>query len=138
MIHALFPNLPAGGVTGANSARAIFVNRRAVEDCIEFLIAALDTADGDVEMEDGDQDCCAAHDDCLGQAYFLCGAGDGLAGDPDDAEDDDPGGGDVVDEPHDRHENLKPIYAVDQSTGPVNERQAVLEWYNRQAQNAWR
>jgi hypothetical protein len=37
--------------------------RSAVESVIEGLIALLDESDGDADLEDTDEDCCAAHDD---------------------------------------------------------------------------
>jgi len=61
--------------------------RSAVEAIIEGLIEALDCADGDLDLEDGDVDCCAAlDDDPSSQCTYSTDYG---PGDPDDAEDDD-------------------------------------------------
>ncbi|OYY70345.1 MAG: hypothetical protein B7Y47_10155 [Sphingomonas sp. 28-63-12] len=54
---------------------------------VEAMIDILDVTDGDPDLEDGDEDCCAAKDDHVGiQAVYLFGAGDGYAGDPEDGE----------------------------------------------------
>ncbi len=78
-------------------------------DLIDALLDAMDAADGDPDisangdeddfdpddddrgndLEDGDVDCCGAGDDDV-PGYSLCAPGDGGAGDPVDAEDDDP------------------------------------------------
>lgn len=41
-----------------------------------------------------------------------------------DIEQDDDSGGNVLDEEHDLHENLIPIYGIDQAAGPTNEFEA--------------
>jgi hypothetical protein len=60
---------------------------RRAEIClqIETLIAILDVIDGDPDIEDGDEDCCAAYDD--DPAGRIRASLDHLPGDPDDAED---------------------------------------------------
>jgi hypothetical protein len=49
-----------------------------------------------------------------------------------DLEEDDWAGGAVEDQPHDLHENLIPIYGIDQALGPINEVVAI-EAYRRRA-----
>ncbi|MXP28107.1 hypothetical protein GRI58_04630 [Porphyrobacter algicida] len=65
--------------------------RAIIEQQVEALIAFLDAADGDPDIEDGDEDCCPAYDD---RPYSMGACGDltGGAGDLDDAEEDDPSG----------------------------------------------
>lgn len=58
---------------------------------------------------------------------------DVMDGDP-DLEEDDPFGGNILDEPHDPHENLVPVYGVDQSLGPINEIEATRDWERAQRQ----
>lgn len=53
---------------------------------IEALIARLDQMDGDADFEEDNEDCCAARDDTGGK-HPNDGYGDGLPGDPLDAED---------------------------------------------------
>ena len=66
---------------------ASLASRSAVEAIIESLIEALDRADGDIDAEDGDVDCCDAHDD---DPAWQCTSWTSYGpGDPDDAEDDD-------------------------------------------------
>lgn len=63
------------------------LERAEIEQRIELLIAILDTMDSDPDLEDGDEDCCAAFEDRL----WTMGALDDWtagAGDPVDAEDD--------------------------------------------------
>lgn len=60
------------------------VTRADVEAHIETLITLLDEFDGDADLEDGDEDCCAAHDDDT--RFLVLDAG---PGDPDDSEDGD-------------------------------------------------
>ena len=48
-----------------------------------------------------------------------------------DMEDDDPAGGNILDEPHDQHENLIPLYGIDQTTGPINEVEACNTYLRR-------
>lgn len=64
------------------------LTRTTIEQHVEALIALLDHMDGDSDLEDGDEDCCAARDDTGGIHPNDC-AGDGLPGDPLDAEDGD-------------------------------------------------
>lgn len=64
------------------------LSRRAIEDQIEALISMLDQLDGDPDHEEDQEDCCAAYDDCCGGGFCMRGLSDGLAGDPDDAEED--------------------------------------------------
>ncbi|MBA4757747.1 hypothetical protein [Sphingosinicella sp.] len=56
--------------------------RTALEQLIEELVTMLDAADGDPDLEDGDEDCCIGHDDDLAFRFD-----DGGAGDDVDAED---------------------------------------------------
>lgn len=56
--------------------------RHIVEAVVDQLIDMLDRADGDPDLEDDSEDCCAAHDDDIA---FRCD--DGGAGDATDAED---------------------------------------------------
>jgi hypothetical protein len=66
--------------------------RERIEHVIELLVAALDTIDGDTDIEDGDQDRCDALDDApiSGATFHGSDRASLLPGDPDDAEDDDP------------------------------------------------
>ena len=74
----------------------------------ERLIARLDQADGDPDLEDGDDDRCSAGDDAP-IAFW----GDGGAGDPADAEDE--------------YLRFTPAYGLDQALGPVNARAVEIE-----------
>lgn len=71
------------------------------------LIDRLDEMDGDADDEDSDLGAQLMvaegtdYDPAEDEVEF-----DGLAGDPTDAEDDDPGGGNVTDEPHDPEEDF--------------------------------
>jgi len=71
------------------------LNRAAIEHHVEALIALLDTIDGDADLEEDNEDCCGARDD-TGGYHPADGHGDGLAGDPLDAEPDDFWGRDVL------------------------------------------
>lgn len=57
---------------------------------VTVLVARLDLADGDWDLEPDEEDCCAAGDDDPGRVPCIFGRGDGYPGDLDDAEDDDP------------------------------------------------
>lgn len=61
------------------------LDRPALEEVAQAAIDQLDVIDGDADAEDGDFDMCPAGDDC-GTGMGLGDPGDGLAGDPDDAE----------------------------------------------------
>lgn len=109
--------------------------RALIEAQIESLIALLDVMDGDSDLEEDNEDRCAAHDD-EGGALFA--AYDGrwrmCPGDPDDAEDggdaeeDDPSGGAIDDIPHDQEHLLIPKYGIDQTKGMTNVAVASLAW----------
>jgi len=85
MIHFATPIAPARVIRGAT--------RRMIGAQIEALIELLDTLDGDPEAEDGDSDCCMAHDDDVSGEYQTWW--DGWPGDVDDAEDDGRRSGDL-------------------------------------------
>lgn len=103
------------------------------------LIEHLDQVDGDPDLEDGDEDRCAARDDDLTDFSFVPAGSLNwpIVGVCEDDEDDDPAGGNVLDEPHDHHENLRPLYGVDQSAGPINGAQAVREYQRAQLVADW-
>ncbi len=65
-------------------ANPLLFPRAAIEQRIEALIALLDDADGDCDLEDADEDCCSANDDHLG---FADRGADYGPGDLEDAED---------------------------------------------------
>lgn len=97
-------------ITGAPlRARAIngiepqfaLANRKAIEREIERLITLLDAADGDCDLEDDDP------------------AGDTL----DLGEAPDPAGNELL--------SILPVYGIDQSLGPINEREAIREHYRQ-------
>lgn len=107
--------------------------RRAIENQIELLIGLLDAADGDADLEDDDEDCCAAWDDgarmfSLGRIGYDCQLQDPDAEPDGDDEEDDWPGGNVDDEPQaaegEDYYRLLPIYGVDQTLGPLNEIEA--------------
>lgn len=81
---------------GALMRAGIAISRRAIEAEIERLIALLDAADGDDDLEDDRED------------------------DPLDHGEEDESRGLIL-----------PIYDVDQSTGPVNERQMLRDHHER-------
>ena len=109
------------------------MNRRAIEDQIELLIALLDATDGDPESEDDNEDCCPAWDDdarmcSLGRIGYDSPLQDPDAEPDDDDEEDDWPGGNVDDEPQAAegadYYRLLPTYGVDQTLGPLNEIEA--------------
>ena len=61
------------------------LDRPALEAVAQAAIDQLDLIDGDADAEEGDFDMCLAGDDC-GTGMGLGDPGDGLVGDPDDAE----------------------------------------------------
>lgn len=107
--------------------------RALIEEQIEALITLLDALDGDPDLEEDNEDACYAYDDAAGP-HPNDGYGDGKPGDPgdaerdDDAEEDDPSGGAIDDQPHDQDHLLAPRYGIDQSKGPINEVAAVTAW----------
>ena len=76
---------------------------------IEVALALLDLAEGDADMEDSDEDCCTAFDDCSATPR----SDDGRAGDADDAEDEGEAEPDKFDAP-------TIDYAFDQRVIPPN------------------
>lgn len=67
------------------------LDRPALEAVAQAAIDRLDDIDGDADQEDGDHDMCGASDDC-GTGIIWQNPGDGLVGDPEDAENDDDAG----------------------------------------------
>lgn len=79
-----------GATSHVTPALAKFLARRSraqLETLVEAGIAMLDDIDGDADLEDGDSDMCPAGDDG-GTGMIWLNPGDGLVGDPQDAEDD--------------------------------------------------
>lgn len=82
-------SLGAQCVPGNAFALPYPLSRVAIENHVEALIALLDRIDGDSDFEEDNEDCCAARDD-TGGYHPNDGCGDGLPGDPLDAEEGDP------------------------------------------------
>ena len=93
-------------------------NRLDIEDEIERLIGLLDLIDAPDEDREPELDYCQAGDDGCG-AYVEHGVTHW------GSRDEDPG-------------VLRPLYAVDQSAGPINEVEAVREWQEAELAAAWR
>lgn len=89
------------------------MNRRAIEDQIELLIALLDATDGDPDLEEDCEDRCSAGEDDA--ALFSQGwmGYDHFHFLPDENEEEDDAAGDDC-------YRLLPLYGVDQSRGPLN------------------
>lgn len=70
--------LPLSGAF--DRANPLPIDRSAIEQRIEQLIALLDVLDGDPDIEDGDEDCCPAFEDRIWSmgaiAHWLEGPGD--------------------------------------------------------------
>lgn len=102
----------------------------AASKLVDRIIERLDVDQGDIDLEDGDEDRCPSFDDApirdaiardqMGYEFF--------GPNPDeDAEDDDPAGG-AADDEGEREEGVAwPRYAIDQSAGPIDEIAAAYE-----------
>ena len=66
-----------------------------IAEAVEILIDVLDLIGGDPDAEEDNEDCCPARDDA-GSFHPNDSYGDGLPGDPLDAEPDDFWGGNVI------------------------------------------
>ncbi len=86
-------------------------DRATLESFVSVAIDLLDLVDGDAEAEDGDEDCCSAHDDRAGCDLTGMTCDHYGPGDLDDAEDDDPAGDESDRE---EEEPLIPVYGLDQ------------------------
>lgn len=95
-------------------AQFALANRAAIEDEIERLIALLDGADGDPDIEPED-DYCIAGDDGCGLARSMTG-------------------GTAWGAPEEEPGVLVPRYGEDQSAGPINFNAALRAYERRQRQ----
>lgn len=103
-------------------------------DRVDALLRRLDKADGDPDLEDDDP--AEPAGDELDASYPEGGAGflymvGGLACAHEDAEDDDPAGGNIEDERQGEDRLVMPRYGLDQSRGPTNVQAANNEYHAR-------
>lgn len=95
------PTLPAPSLAEGLTIR---LTRHQAEAAIEALIDYLDALDGDPDVEDDSEDCCSAADDVGSSSRLTPLHGHHGAGDPEDAEDDDPG-----EDEHDQEDDVAEI-----------------------------
>lgn len=124
-----------GPPAGALALRMTRKRRAAVESAVTSLLALLDYIDGDADLEDGDQDHGADegepffHDPVARRQNRSRYAGPGCP-----ISDSDYGG----EEPGEREDAiLTAIYGINQTLGPINEREAVQEHLRREQEADW-